>query len=76
VSELIEHGKDGILIPDGRDADVISYFVVALRKLQKDEAMRKRLALAAMDRLRDVSWQNSFVEFIDRIEQRFPEKRS
>ena len=74
VSELIEHGKDGILIPDGRDADVISYFVVALRKLQKDEAMRKRLALAAMDRLRDVSWQNSFVEFIDRIEQRFPEK--
>ena len=53
---------------------MISYFVVALKKLQKDVAMRKRLAFAAMDRLNNISWRQSFVEFIGRLEQRFPKK--
>jgi glycosyltransferase involved in cell wall biosynthesis len=70
VSELIEHGKDGVLVPDADDHKVVAYFISALSTLQHDRSLRREIALAAMDRIEGISWKNSFHTLIQIIERR------
>ncbi len=74
VSELINDGVDGMLVPNASDHDVVFRFVSALARLQADRNLRARIALAAMDRLARVSWERSLGELVGRLEQRFPIK--
>lgn len=72
VHELIEHGSDGVLVPNNSDPEVVFSFVAALAKLQTDRELRKRLALSAMDRLSRVSWAASFRDLSQMLGKRFP----
>src|SRR5262249_2372660 len=74
VSELIADGIDGVLLPNERDPEVILNFIAALARLQADKALRRRLALAAMDRLTAASWTTSFAPLIERLGARFPRR--
>ena len=75
VGELIEAGVDGILVPDTNDLRVVADFKSAILELAGNPEMRKRMALAAMDRVAKTRWETSVSPFADILEARFSRDR-
>jgi glycosyltransferase involved in cell wall biosynthesis len=69
VSELIANGIDGVLIDGDGDDGVAERFSEAIERMVEDDAWRRTLARAAIDRNGDNVWSRNFRELIAYIER-------
>jgi glycosyltransferase involved in cell wall biosynthesis len=74
VSEQIHSWEDGVMFASEQDEQVAQEFVDAIAILATDSRKRSQMALAAMDRLAQVSWQQSCEPLIALMDKKFGKK--
>jgi len=65
VDELINHGRDGILIRNGNDAQIVSDMTRILTILAQDREALMRTAEGALASAAHRTWSSAFSEFTD-----------
>ncbi|BDG71555.1 glycosyltransferase [Roseomonas fluvialis] len=63
VSEAVENGRDGVLVPDGSDWEVAQGMAQVLLGLARDDGVRWRLAQGAMQRGGTRRWETEAARF-------------
>ncbi|KAB2746555.1 glycosyltransferase [Brucella anthropi] len=79
VDELINHGRDGILIRNGNDAQIVSDMTRILTILAQDREALMRTAEGALASAAHRTWSSAFSEFTDwanEIRPAYPKSRS
>lgn len=69
VDELIEDGKDGLLVAHGGDRQIVDDVVSRIEAILADDDWRRELALTGLDNLRRASWEENFAPVVDWIER-------
>lgn len=78
VDELINHGRDGILIRNGNDAQIVSDMTRILTILAQDREALQRTAEGALAAAAHRTWSAAFSEFTDwanKISPVYPKSR-
>jgi glycosyltransferase involved in cell wall biosynthesis len=69
VSEIVEHGKDGLLVPGaGAEDSIIDALVAALRQLAADPALLRSLGEAAAAHIACSGWEDNMAGWIAHLE--------
>jgi glycosyltransferase involved in cell wall biosynthesis len=75
VDELVTEGEDGLLLPDGPDAQVAEAIVATLAALTRDPGRLAALAAGAARRGGAADWRANAAPFLQRLGAWFPDAR-
>lgn len=68
VCEMIEDGVDGFLVPNSDIQDVVPKALAALERLAVSPELRAKMGINALERMRAVTWENTAMELVERVE--------
>ena len=68
VSEMIETGVNGFLVPNSGGADVVAHALTALEQLVESPALRAEMGRQALERMREVTWPNTAAALVEKVE--------
>ncbi|MEJ1979305.1 MAG: glycosyltransferase family 4 protein [Acetobacteraceae bacterium] len=72
VREVVSHGVDGMLVPDGADAIVAEALATTLRMLADDRARLMQIAERGARRAGTLNWHSSAAPFLAVLRDWFP----
>lgn len=75
VCEMIENGKDGFLVPNSGIEDVVEKALAALERLAESPELRAQMGQQAMERMQKVTWANTAVALVERVQTLVQMKR-